>query len=142
MSDEGPKITNIASSEQSQPQPPKQEIAAAPIASARATGNTTTFGDANGRTITIKKMDPVSRMRLLKAVGPTNSKNEGYMGYAALAACVTHIDNVQENTPTSEAQIEAMVARLGEISLDAIADAYYKAWPQEETTGDRDQVKN
>ena len=47
--------------------------------------------------------------------------NQPWLGLAILAASVTAIDGVPVPLPSTEAHIEAMVARLGDHGLSAIA---------------------
>ncbi|MDR3473338.1 MAG: hypothetical protein P4M09_16890 [Devosia sp.] len=82
-----------------------------------------TVTDAKGRVLVVKKMAPLQRMRLLKAVGSENANNAPYLGYAALAASVSEIDGEAVTFPTTEAQVEFLVQRLGDEGLDAIGQA-------------------
>jgi hypothetical protein len=114
-----------------------------PPAAAPAIATNAIVTDARGRTITIIKLGALQKMRLLKAVGPVNSKNDQYMGYAALAASVTAIDGMPEGFPGSEAQIEAIVGRLDQDGLDAVAEGYTAyGWVKEEEAADPAKVKN
>lgn len=115
--------------------------ASAPIPPVGA--NTAIVTDARGRQIGIKKLGPLDKMRLLKAAGPVNSKNDQYMGYAALAASVTAIDGSPEGFPGSEAQLEAMVGRLDEDGLDAVAEGFKaNGWVADEEGAEPAKVKN
>ena len=76
--------------------------------------------DANGRTLTIRRPTTLDRLRLFKAVGPSLSTNERYLGLAMLAFTVTAIDGVPVPQPANEPQIETLLARLGDEAIDAI----------------------
>jgi hypothetical protein len=80
--------------------------------------------DARGRRIKIRKIGPLDRLRLFKAIGPVGSAIPQYVGYATLAASVISIDGSIETLPRSEAQIEAMVERLGDDGLASVATAH------------------
>ncbi len=77
--------------------------------------------DARGRSIGIKKMGPLDRLRFFELIGAENSKNEQYVGYAALAYMVVSIDGEAVIRPTSKAHLEALVNRLDEDGMDAVA---------------------
>jgi hypothetical protein len=76
--------------------------------------------DETGRVLRIRRPGALDRLRLFKAVGPTLSTNERYVGYAMLAMCVTIIDGVPQPAPANEGQLEALVQRLGDAGMVAI----------------------
>ena len=57
------------------------------------------------------------------------SGNDRYVGYAMLAYCVQAIDGVPVPAPASEAQLEALVARLGDTGLAAVGEALAEGAP-------------
>jgi hypothetical protein len=77
--------------------------------------------DALGRMIGLRKIGPLEKMRLFKAVGPQNSRNEQYLGLAMLAYMCCELDGETINPPVTEVQVEALVARLGDEGLNAIS---------------------
>jgi hypothetical protein len=79
--------------------------------------------DSRGRTLTLRHLSALDKLRLFKAAGPTLAQNGPWMGVALLAASVAAIDDVPVPAPVTEAQIEALVGRLGEEGLAAVADA-------------------
>ena len=79
--------------------------------------------DTEGRTLTIRSLTALDKLRLFKAAGPTLSQNHLWLGMATLATSVTAIDDVPIPPPTSEAQIESLVSRLGDSGITAIAQA-------------------
>lgn len=76
--------------------------------------------DSAGRVLRIRRPGALDRLRLFKAVGPTLSTNERYVGYAMLAMCVSSIDGVPQPSPSNEGQLEALVQRLGDEGMVAI----------------------
>lgn len=78
--------------------------------------------DASGRRIALRHLTALDKLRLFKAAGPTLSQNQPWLGMAVLACSVSAIDNVPVPTPANEQQIEAMVARLGDAGIAAIAE--------------------
>ena len=79
--------------------------------------------DACGRELVLREMTALDRLRLFKAVGPTLSQNTAYLGMAMLAASVTAIDGVPLPAPATEAQLESVVAKLGDSGVAAVANA-------------------
>jgi hypothetical protein len=80
--------------------------------------------DADGRELVLRRMTALDRLRLFKAIGPVLSQNNLYLGMATLAASVTSIDSVPVPPPATEGQIEALVARLGDAGISAVAAAF------------------
>ena len=78
---------------------------------------------ADGRRITLRRLNALDRLRLFKAAGPVLAHNQPWLGMAALAWCVTAIDGVPVPVPGNEAQIEALIGRLGDVGIDAVAAA-------------------
>jgi hypothetical protein len=86
-------------------------------------GRTQTLRDRLGRSIVVRRPTALDTLRLLKAAGPALAQNQPWLSMAMLAMAVTEIDQLPVPSPISEAQIEAIVERLGEAGLDAIAAA-------------------
>ena len=78
--------------------------------------------DAAGRKLQFRRPGALDRLRLFKALGPVLSGNDRYVGYAMLAFCVVGIDDVPIPAPGNEAQVEALVARLGDAGLAAVGE--------------------
>ena len=79
--------------------------------------------DAEGRRIALRRLSALDKLRLFKAAGPVLAQNQPWLGMAVLACSVTAIDDVPVPAPSTEQQIEAMVARLGDTGINAIAVA-------------------
>lgn len=88
-----------------------------------AANETLSLVDGEGRTISVRRLGALDKLRLFKAVGPQLAQNAPYLGMAMLAASVSAIDAVPIPWPTNEAQIEAIVSRLGDGGIAAIAAA-------------------
>ena len=95
--------------------------------------------DAQGRTLGVKKLGPLDRMKMFEMVGPENAKNEPYLGYAILALHVTGIDGEPVGRPANRLQLEALVQRLGDDGLDAVGAAIQSTMPADP---DPDAIKN
>ncbi len=79
--------------------------------------------DAEGRTLTIRRLTALDKLRLFKAAGPALAQNHLWLGMATLACSVSAIDDVPIPQPTTEGQIESLVSRLGDPGIKAIAEA-------------------
>lgn len=85
--------------------------------------------DAQGRRLQLRKLTALDKLRLFKAAGPVLAQNQSWLGMAALAASVAAIDEVPVPPPGNEAQIEALVARLGDSGIAAIGATLAEAQP-------------
>lgn len=90
------------------------------VAAAQAAPEAT---DAAGRRLALRRLTALDKLRLYKAAGPALAQNAPWMGVALLAASVAAIDGIPVPAPATEAQVEALVARLGEDGLAAVAEA-------------------
>jgi hypothetical protein len=82
-----------------------------------------TVTDNDGRRLTIRQLTALDRLRLFKAAGPILAQNQPWLGMALIASSVNAIDDVPVPTPANEVQIEAIVARLGDSGISAVAQA-------------------
>jgi hypothetical protein len=77
--------------------------------------------DKSGRTLVIHRPTALDTLRLFKAAGPNLAQNEAWLAMAGLACAVREIDGIPSPMPVNEAQIEALVSKLGDVGLEAIA---------------------
>lgn len=82
-----------------------------------------TVVDKSGRKLGLRRLTALDKLRLFKAAGPELSQNDAWLGMAMLATAVTAIDDVPIPQAANEYQIEAMVGRLGDFGISAVADA-------------------
>jgi hypothetical protein len=78
--------------------------------------------DSKGRRLLFRRLTALDTLRLLKAAGPVLSQNEPWLSMAGLGFSVREIDGVPVPTPTTEAQIEGLIDRLGDEGLAAVAN--------------------
>ena len=97
---------------------------------------TTQVNDREGRLLTLRRMGALDRLRLFKAIGPVLAQNPPYLGMAVLASSVTAIDNVPVPAPATEAQVEALISRLGDSGIAAVADGLRPEIEQGEDGGE------
>lgn len=79
--------------------------------------------DNLGRSLKVRRINALDRLRLLKAAGPDLSQNDAWLNMAALVMSLMEINGAPRPTPINERQIEASVAELGDQGLEAIAEA-------------------
>lgn len=84
---------------------------------------TETVTDPGGRSLELRRMTALDRLRLFKAVGPILAQNSPYLGMAMLASSVVSIDGIPVVAPATEPQVEALVAKLGEEGIATVASA-------------------
>jgi hypothetical protein len=98
----------------------------------KAANQTVTVTDALGRQITFRKQMRASRRVLLaKAAGAQNVENKMYMGDAAIAFLVTAINGEAESTPINERQLDALIGRLDDEGLSAVAEKLLAIYKEE-----------
>ena len=85
-----------------------------------------TIMDANGRRLTIRSLTALDRLRLFKAAGPVLAQNQPWLGMALIASSVVAIEDVPVPPPVNELQIEAMISRLDDIGVAAVAHALHQ----------------
>ena len=79
--------------------------------------------DGRGRRLALRQLTALDKLRLFKAAGSVLAQNAPWVGIALLACSVAAIDDVPVPTPVSEGQIEALVQRLGDAGIAAVAEA-------------------
>jgi len=97
--------------------------------------------DGQRRRMTVKRLTALDRLRLFKAAGPMLAQNSPWLGMALIASSVTAIDDVPVPPPANETQIEAMIGRLGDAGISAVAQALQQS-AQIETTDQLDSAGN
>jgi hypothetical protein len=86
--------------------------------------------DDQGRRLTIRRLHALDRLRLFKAAGPFLAQNQPWLGMALVACSVAAIDDIPFPPPVSEPQIEAMIGRLGDTGIAAVASALHQPLEQ------------
>jgi hypothetical protein len=79
--------------------------------------------DSFGRRLNLRRLTALDRLRLFKAAGSMLSHNDRWLGMAMLAVSVAAIDGIPIPQPGTEQQIEALVHRLGDAGIAAVAAA-------------------
>jgi hypothetical protein len=107
-----------------------------------ADGTRATVTDKRGRKITIRRVGPLLRTRLYKLMGAENSRNIPLLGEYQMAISVVAIDDEQIPFPTAESFISALLDRLDDDGLQAVAKGWRdNKWVDIEE-GDPVSIKN
>ena len=104
----------------------------------KAATDRTVVTDERGRTIEVRKMTPLDRMRMSRAAGPENATNQPYMIYALVACSTASIDGDEMVTPQNQVQLEAAISRLGEEGYEAVLNAVVGFYSD---SGEKDMVE-
>lgn len=102
---------------------PSQEI---------ARSATITITDDNGREIEIRKLKPIDQLRMLEIIGPENSNNGPYLGYAVFAYSVTKLDGQPIPRVSSKLALEAIVTRLDEAGINAVSKGFKQLYADDD----------
>lgn len=97
--------------------------------------------DARGRSITLKKPGILAQYRLVEAMGAESAKNEVYMGMILPVIFVAAIDGVQVVAPSNKAQIEALIVRLDEEGIAAVAQGVQDHFGAQDPEADKEALK-
>lgn len=81
---------------------------------------TVTVTDSTGRVITLQKPGVLAQYRLIEALGET-AQNSVYVGMVLPIIFVTKIDEDDVVLPKNKLQIEALIQRLDEHGINAVA---------------------
>lgn len=79
-----------------------------------------TITDAKGRRFTTRKINVMDQVRLLRAIGAEQSRNEPYVNIVMMAASVASIDDVPRPIPTNERQIDGAIGVIGDEGFAAL----------------------
>ncbi|HYA07485.1 MAG TPA: hypothetical protein VEF90_16490 [Xanthobacteraceae bacterium] len=77
--------------------------------------------DSKGRNLGVVRFNASLRRRVLKALSAENGDKGQYFVMAATACCCVSIDGVPVPFPTTELQVDALIDRLDQEGLEAIA---------------------
>jgi hypothetical protein len=76
--------------------------------------------DARGRTLTLQALTILEQIKLMRAMGPDQSRNIPYSEWVQAAATVRKIDGVPRRLPQNEAQIDASIAAVDDVGFAGI----------------------
>jgi hypothetical protein len=77
--------------------------------------------DAKGRVFTVRKPDFLAQFRLVEVLGQS-AQNDMYMRMVGPLTFIGAIDGDQIPLPTSKAQLEALIKRVGEEGYVAVVE--------------------
>jgi hypothetical protein len=76
--------------------------------------------DAKGRKYRIRKLNVLGQVKLLRAIGAEQARNEPYVQIVMMAAGVADIDGIPCPLITNEYQIDAAIARIDDDGFTAL----------------------
>ncbi len=117
---------------------PPAAIAPSPSQAVIADANRVEYTtDANGHRLGVKRINASLRRRVLKALSAESGEKGRLLVMATVACCCVEIDGSPVPFPASELQVEALIDRLEQEGLDAVATVLgTKFAAQEEGEGD------
>ena len=83
--------------------------------------------DAADRKLTLRKLNVLDQVKLLRAIGPEQSRNQPYVELVFMSASVADIDGVPMLIPANERQIDANISRIGDGGFAALQVSVLKA---------------
>lgn len=98
--------------------------------------------DTAGRTITLKKPGVLAQYRLIELVGGEAAKNEVYMAMILPLIFVTAIDEDAVFMPSSKRELDALIQRLDEHGIAAVANAVSIHFGASDPEADKAELKN
>jgi hypothetical protein len=117
-----PNAGNVAPS----PQPtPSQQIV-------NRANKTAVVVDAKGRTIAVKKLSALDRVRMLSMAGGERSVNDQLMLMVMLAFAVTALDGEPVSRPNTWRELEVNLGLLDDEGIAAAAEAYASLSPPQD----------
>lgn len=78
--------------------------------------------DARGRTLTLKRPSVLAQFQLVKMVGGAAAENQVYMGMILPLLYLAAIDGEPVRAPATQLQLDALIQRLDEDGITALAD--------------------
>ncbi|KAA0686007.1 hypothetical protein DTW90_34540 [Neorhizobium sp. P12A] len=99
--------------------------------------------DKRGRRIGFRKMSMSMRRRLFKILSAEAGSKVQYVGLAAVAVCVTQINDDPISFPQTESEIDFLIDRLDDDGFEAVGAGMKKHFKIGETSGKvADEAKN
>jgi hypothetical protein len=126
------KVTVNVGSEAAAPTPSQQVVAQAT--------NEVSVQDSAGRTIVLRKPNPLTKLRFIDAMGESSS-NKLWAGTVWPLMYVVSIDGQPVPAPAQKAQIEALYQRLDEHGYEAVSTAHEQHFAPKDDAVDEDLAK-
>ncbi|MFC4526417.1 hypothetical protein ISN76_12905 [Dyella halodurans] len=99
-----------------------------------------TVADAKGRQILLKKPGTLAQFRLVELMGDS-ARNVVYMNMVLPLIFVASIDG-DPVAKSTKAQIEALIQRLDDEGVEAVAEGVQANWGKQDPAADKAAVKN
>ena len=114
------------------------ELIDAPIAASKKEVSVT---DALGRVLVIRKPKPLANLDFKRALGP-NHTNTLYLVEVSHLPYVASIDGVPVAVPTSDGELRALYARLGDEGNETAQKAVIETFYSTQAEGGESELKN
>lgn len=102
--------------------------------------NEVSVSDSAGRTIVLRKPNPLTKLRFIDAMGES-SANRLWAGTVWPLMYVVSIDGLTVPAPAQKAQIEALYQRLDEHGYEAVEKAHSEHFAADASTINEDLAK-
>jgi len=96
--------------------------------------------DANGRIITLRKPGVLAQFRMVEMLGET-AANQTYMSMVLPLIYVTAIDGEPVPAPSTKRELEALIQRLDEEGVGAVAVKVMETWGEVEPEAAKETIK-
>lgn len=97
--------------------------------------------DRRGRKIKLAKPSTLAQFRLVKVLGGEAAANQVYMGMILPLIFVTAIDDDPVYFPNNEREVDALIQRLDEDGIAAVAIGVQENWGEANTEADKTALK-
>jgi len=96
--------------------------------------------DANGHIITLRKPGVLAQFRMVEMLGQT-AENQTYMGMVFPIMYVSAIDGEPVASPSTKRELEALIQRLDEEGISAVALKVNETWGEANPEEAKAEVK-
>lgn len=112
-----------------------------PVSMQAASAEVSTITDARGRSLEVQRMTKRVQMRMMRQWGAA-SNVQMWVGNALIACHVKTIDGIPVPPPLTIDQVEALVDRLDDDGVNAVAEWLNGVNAERDMATERDAVKN
>lgn len=100
-----------------------------------------TVNSGDGRVLTLRECDPADILDLIEAAGSAAS-SAAWMRYALMICSVSAIDDKPVMMPLSKTALRELAKRIGNVGMEALAQAHFPEGEDEPDTHQDNTAKN
>jgi hypothetical protein len=89
-----------------------------------------TVTDSKGRVLKLRKLDALTKFKVIKAMGAVDANNPPALGMGMLAASVAEVDGIPQVIPGNPKAFESAIALLGDEGIEAAGKGLSEMMPQ------------